>query len=202
IERDPETALDHAVPLHLRVLLPDEIRALLETPFSTQATVLRRHHHLASDTTQPSHKLLMREVTKPLACYTYGRRTLLPSKVNCPVQGFYLDGKAVLREDVLQALDPAETEAAGELYQTTTGDWTRCFASGRKIVDDPIIGLSGGRLFRFRNRKILDDFNTRIATLDNLPGEQAGSQALFMAQPERAIVYGFDFTAAKAALAK
>ncbi|MFV1996119.1 MAG: hypothetical protein ACC661_11845, partial [Verrucomicrobiales bacterium] len=202
LEHDPEAALEHAVPLHLHGLLPDEIRALIETPFSTQATVLRRPLHVAPDARQPSHKLLMREVAKPLACYTYGRRTLLPSKVNCPVQGFYLDGKAVLREEVLQALGPAEVEAAADLYETTTGDWARCFASGRKIVGNAVIGLSGGKLFRFRDRRIFDDFNARIAALDALPGEQAGSQALFLPQPERAIVYGFDFAAAKAALSR
>ena len=116
IDKNPRRALELAVPFAVRRALPLEIVKRIEEPVSGRGDLW-----VAAALPMPGNELRVRPVQRTIAmrdgrqfdAFTYGARTLLPTKQNIAVQGIALDGKLALNELPGRVLEPGEAAAAG-----------------------------------------------------------------------------------------
>jgi hypothetical protein len=102
IDQHPRRALELAVPLHVRKLLPEGIQAELEEPVRGRGDYL-----VAAAVAMPGKELLvpaiqrevvMQKTGRRYAAFTYGLRTELSSRNDMAIQGISLDGKLALSD--------------------------------------------------------------------------------------------------------
>ena len=203
ITNDPREALRRAIPLDRLESLPPAVRAEVEEPFSELAHV-RVLSVCTLNSTDPVARpnadvVRVTEVAESAAMpsYVFGRRLALDTKESTPVQGIRLGRTAALRDEVFQTLEAGEVAVAEAKYPLGNGQADRCFATGRPLGAESVASLSGGRVFRFETRPVLDEFNRAIARLDTHPGPHSGSNVVFLASPA-AGAGGFDFAGAVA----
>ncbi len=174
IRSNPERAVKEALTLSEWVALPDELREYVEEPFSTVADI----EVLVACGDGSSKAAVMTEFPghREMETFIYGRRTGVGSKNGAPVQGIRLGGLGALREEIFQSLDGADRDAALILFPVAVPD----------PGGDSVAALAGGRVFYFKSQADLDEANRRLADLENLPGPDAGAQALFQSLEELA----------------
>jgi hypothetical protein len=184
IRTDPERAIQESLSLSEWSMLPPEIQALVEQPFSTVANVevliaCGENFSETSITTE------FPDAGK-METYVYGRRGGVASKVGIPVQGIRVGDVGALREHIFQSLETDDEQTALMLYPVAV----------EKQGEESVAALAGGRIFYFENSSALAEANRRLAKLEELPGPSAGAQALF--QPLEAYALedgGIDFQA-------
>lgn len=194
---DPKAALVAVLPLPLYASLPEELRPLVERPFS-ELVMIRPVESVATASAVLGHEIVFQGEAAPLVSALFGRREDCDLKVDCPAQGIRLGDVAVLRNEVLQALRGDEIAAAKTLFDPVLGnrDSERCFATGAALGPRRARALAAGRLFVFQDERTLHEFGSRIGDLDALPGEAAGSGVIFLPQASREAA-GFDFALAE-----
>jgi len=184
IATDPEQAMREALNFAEYAALPEAVRALVEKPFSEQA----EYSYLPVCAPPggvlppgvPDHlsDLTLRDGTR-LKAFAYGQRAAVTSKRNLPVQGIMLDGAAAMHDSVFRELAQAEVPVVANLYPAGQADLGRSFATGKPISGTPVVAVAGGRRFAFADHEELQRTNDRLAKLDELPGPNAGSAAIF-----------------------
>ena len=181
IQNDPELALEKALRLDEYAALPEEIRALVEEPFSQVAPVDRLH---GCDPLGPNASTIVRQVRHPDAgvsrSHVFGDRLAFSSKEDSPVNGIRLDGHAALRPTVFHPLDPREIATATGLFPDGQHDPTACLASAQPLGPDAVTALAGGRLYRFQDRATLEVFDARTAALEEQPGIRSGARHVLL----------------------
>ncbi len=209
IRRHPEAALKQALSLDEVERLPEEIRGLVEKPFSQMATYksfpVCPGPEASRDVvpTRIPGSLEFSDGTR-LGVFPFGGRQKIGSKNNLAVQGIQLEGLAAMRDGVFQQLTPAEVEVAQTRFGAGQADPTRSFVTGQPISGEPVKALAGGKLFSFASAAELAQFDAEVAKLDAFPGPRSGSSAIF-ARPRLAsgaAGTGFDLPAAQAAAAE
>lgn len=167
IRTDPEQAIRKALSLAEWSGLPPEIKAYVEQPFSTLANV----EVLISCGKDSSETIVTTEfpASGKMETFVYGRRTEVGSKIGIPVQGIRMGDIGALREAIFQPLEAADEAVALQLFPVAISD----------PGGDSVAALAGGSLFYFETRAALDEANSRLAALEELPGPNAGAQALF-----------------------
>jgi hypothetical protein len=183
IRTDPERAIREALSLSEWMALPPEIQAHVEQPFSALANV-EVLISCGENTSETSVVTTFSNHGK-METFVYGRRNGLGSKNGTPVQGIRLDGIGVLRESIFQSLDNVDEAAALKLFPVAMPD----------PGGDSIAALAGGRIFYFEDQATFDEANARLAVLEELPGPNAGAQALFDTLEEGIIDGEIDFQA-------
>lgn len=182
IRENPAQALAEGLRWHEYAAVPAELRASVERPFSAAAAY--DHYPVCGAAAgTPDHLATLALPEASLAAFTYGRRAGLMSKHSIPAQGIALDGAAALDEHALRELSPAEIPAVRDLFPAAQSDPSRSFLTGAPITGAPVVALAGGRLYHFANHDELDRLNLALGDLDNLPGPNAGSDALYQAMP-------------------
>lgn len=113
IQKDPQRAIERAVPYSVRKELPPSILALLEVPISGSGDF-----NVLAGVPAPGKKL-ERTVDyhltvqgKTYEAFVYGQRNLQPSRVGVPVWGVALDDKFAVAESPLRILEAAEAKDA------------------------------------------------------------------------------------------
>ncbi|MCG8601262.1 MAG: hypothetical protein MI807_14060 [Verrucomicrobiales bacterium] len=195
MEIDPEAALSHAVTQGERDSYPDEIRNLLERPFSRQVAMdvfplctdleshgLRGERPTRGQLRQNARIELTDSRGNRLDAYVFGRRSEPLSRSNIPVQGIELNGRAALREEMFTRVLPHEVAEVQKRYILGETGSKRDFLSGELIEREPVYALSGGRLFAFSQIANLDKVNASAERLEEKIGMDTGSQLLLTAR--------------------
>ncbi len=197
IREEPEAALKEALRLDEYDVLPENLRALVERPFSAVAAY-DYYPVCGAPVGTADHVAELSLPDGKFDAYTYGRRAGVMSKRSIPVQGVTLDGAAALHTSALRELEASEIATAKKLFPNAQADPTRSFLSGEVIAGEPIVALAGGRLYQFANRDELERLNEALAKLEDLPGPNAGSDVLYQAKAADGSS-GFDLPAAQVA---
>lgn len=195
IETDPSEALDRSMTHEERNEFPDEIRDHLEKPFSRQFAMdvfplcndLESHGLLTEQSTDGQHRQnarieLLDLRGNTLDGYVYGRRSDPLSRSRIPLQGIELQGKAALREEMFTRILPHEVADVKQRYILGETGTKRDFLSGEEIEQEPILALSGARLFAFSSIANLEAVNRSAAKLEEMIGMETGSQLLLTAR--------------------
>lgn len=166
--------------------LPEAVRLLVERPFSRAAEwralpVCGDGHSLPPGA--PDMVFEMRAENTDLKAHPVGRRTGVGSKQLAALQGFELDGHAVVREEVLQVLEERDARAARGFFgmPVANSDETRDFLTGEPITGAPVTAAAGGRLFLFANEANASRLNDELARMEEKPGPRAGSKVILQA---------------------
>jgi len=154
----PEEALRQALSWSEWLSLPEEVRFLVEEPFSTTGD-----YAIRSDCRSPAkrretarHLVWLETAEGSLKVHPWRGWDNILSKDQLPVQGVRLLGEAVLRPGVLQPIDEADAAAVRSL-----------FPAGPGAVDGPVTALLGGRRVTFPDAslatQLADDLASALA---------------------------------------
>jgi autotransporter-associated beta strand protein len=117
IEKNPQRALELAVPHSVRQQLPNEIVALLEERVDAQGDLLVQSTTLENNRGCMMTRAATLQDGKVFDVHTYGRRSAMPTRDNIAIHGVALDGKLALSEFPGRVLEPSEVAARVELGQ-------------------------------------------------------------------------------------
>lgn len=198
IREDPEQALKESLKLHEYENLPQELRGMVEKPFSA-AAAYEYYPVCGAPAGMADHVAALNLEDGTFEAFTFGRRAGVMSKRSIPVQGITLDGAAAMHDLPLRRLDVAEVATAQRLFPMGQKDATKSFLSGQPLAVAPVVALGGGRLYHFADEAELTQLNEALVKLDELPGPQAGSDVLYQAMAADGSGSGFDLPAAQAA---
>jgi len=175
MRQDPDAALEAALSYADYAELPKEIQAWVEEPFSEPGSLevliscgsedhSGMHYHLESKTGESW------EVSLP----KHERVGL--TKEGIPLQGIRLDGLAVVRGPVFQALSGEDADFASANWPSGQPSPESSFATGQPIQGRGLVAVSGGRVFHFQNESELQEVESALREADQLPGRNVGSQ--------------------------
>jgi hypothetical protein len=184
IRTHPEQALREALTWSEWTQLPDEIKAYVEQPFSALANV----EVIIACGDAVSETAIVTELPGAvrMETFVYGRRNGVGSKHGIPVQGIRIGSVGALWAEIFQVLNAADEVAALSLYPIAIAD----------PGGDSVATLAGGKLFYFKDTDALNEANTRLAALEDLPGPNSGAQALFQEEEDGSAYSGeIDFAA-------
>ncbi len=198
IREDPEQALKESLKLHEYERMPQELRGMVEKPFSA-AAAYEYYPVCGAPAGMADHIAALNLEDGRFEAFTFGRRTGVMSKHSIPVQGITLDGAAAMHDLALRRLDAAEVATAQRLFPMGQKDAAKSFLSGESLAVAPVVALGGGRLYHFANEAELTQLNEALAKLDDLPGPNAGSDVLYQAKAADGSSGGFDLSGAQAA---
>lgn len=183
IQTNPEQAIAESLSFADWEALPEEVRALVEKPFSVKAD-----YHYYPICTPPGKprpagtpdsfaNLYLADGSK-FGAFSYGQRGEVMSKRGLAVQGIALDGVAAIRDGVFQEIPAGSLETARRLFPSGQDDPSTSFATGQPVGVGAVTAVAGGRLYVFANPAELQAFDARFARLDAMPGPQAASAVL------------------------
>lgn len=183
IRTHPEQAIAESLSFADWEALPEEVRALVERPFSAKADY--HYYPICTPPGQPRPagtpeffaNLYLPDGTK-LEAFAYGQRGELMSKRELAVQGIALDGVAAIRDGVFQEIPAGSLDAARRLFPAGQADPAVSFATGQPVGPDAVTAVAGGLLYAFANPDELRAFAARFARLEALPGPDAASAVL------------------------
>lgn len=198
IREDPEQALKEALKLHEYERMPQELRGMVEKPFSAAAEY-EYYPVCGAPAGMADHIAALNLEDGRFEAFTFGRRAGMMGKKSIPVQGITLDGAAAMHDMALRRLDAAEVATAQRLFPMGQKDAAKSFLTGEAIAVAPVVALGGGRLYHFANEAELTQLNQALAKLDELPGPNAGSDVLYQAMAADGSSGGFDLSGAQAA---
>lgn len=183
IRENPRQAIAESLSWAEWERLPEEVRALVERPFSMVADYAYYPVCLPPGTMPPAGiPTYVAELNLPdgrsLQAFVYGTRSDLGSKRRMPVQGIELDGMAALRPETLQVLPEEDVEVARRSLDAAQSDSGRCFASGVEAGLDAVHALVGGRLVILSSKETALAANERLATAESRPGPVAATSYL------------------------
>ncbi len=191
IREDPREALRNAFSYDERESLPEEVKALVETPFSegVEMDVFPRcasseegeakSEEISKPSWQPNDVKITLSDGSELDTFVYGNRLAALSRESVPVQGVSLGGSAAIYEDPFQFLEPRETDAAKRIFPQGNRKAEIDFYTGKKIEGDPIVALANGKYYQFASRENVEALNRRAAAIERNLGPGNGSQLLF-----------------------
>lgn len=181
LRQDPDAALRAAFGYAAYAGLPEEIRSLVEQPFSEAARV----DVLAICDSDPKTPELEWRLTfadgsgARLADASASRARL--SKIGIPAQGIRLDGWAAARASAFQQVDGEDRDWALANLPLANPSPRSDFLSGEPIDGSGVVALSGGYVFSFASEESLREMESTLRALDDLPGQEVGSAA-FLAE--------------------
>jgi hypothetical protein len=111
IESDPQSALELALPSHLRKAMPEAVADQLETPISA-----RGDYHVAMiDYIDPKLAPGIQRTAefggKSYRAFVYGKRMWQPSKMDIPMHGIAIGDALAIHENPLHILNAEEVAA-------------------------------------------------------------------------------------------
>lgn len=164
IDKDPQRALELAVPVAVRRSLPADVLALLEEPVSGRGDLEVVAAVAAPGKTlevPPVQRSVIMKDGREFEAFTYGLREQVPTRQNIAIQGIAVDGKLALTElpgRILEPVEVADLKAQNEVCPTsgvvtsTTGeevvvDWDGTeptfFCGPQHALDELMVAASG-----------------------------------------------------------
>ncbi len=189
IRTDPEAALAQALSWSDWASLPAPLRPLVEEPFTSRPDldVFPLCHDDSENGKRHVAEVLLSGRDRVMELdfgdgrrsetFVYGWRTESLSREGIPVQGIRLNELAAMREPVFQRLSrPDDIAYVREHFPVANPDPARDFSDGSPLPDQPVVALSGGRVFLFSDHESLESFEGEIAPLEKTIGPKAGSR--------------------------
>ncbi len=180
IQNDPDAALDHALGYAEYAALPDEIRALVEQPFSESGLIEvqincfdengSKIRHIFEDSKGHQYRLSISE----------NQRVEL-TKRNLPVQGIKLGGMAAVRGQVFQVMESSDAAFVASEWPLGQRNPNLCFSTGEPIQGVGLTAVAGGKVFRFQDMEELSKVESVLRKADELVGTDTGSSWLMKA---------------------
>ena len=173
IERNPQRALELAVPDSVRHQLPDKIQALLEDRVDARGDLLVESTTLDNDRGCMTKRTATLQDGKVYEVFTYGRRGAMPTRDKIAIHGVAIDGKLAMSDLPGRVLEPTEVAswlAAGIL----TEESPELPGTGQQadVGDDMVVALGDRRMIRFQSED-----HAIAALLDAESAEQSGQTA-------------------------
>jgi hypothetical protein len=173
---NPELAIANAVSWSEYAALPEEVKPLVERPFSSigELRVLPVCDEHANH--EETREIEIDGVTHE--AFVHGRRLGQGSKHAAPVCGVLLDNRAALAEEVIRIADKNDLK---ELAGLPLGnpDASRDFATGEPLTGEPLTGIAGGKRYLFNDAASISAANEKLTELDQKPGPKGGSKLAF-----------------------
>ncbi len=171
IRENPSQALQNALSLSEWHRLPEEMRRLVEEPFSTQADVsvlpVCSCDHSGHPGHQPTTVRLLREPGRQaLALFTESGRSGMTSKTLLPVRGIRIGGVAAIADNALEPIKPTDLAVAQSLYPTANPDPDRDFLTGKPLGTEPVAALLGGHIAWFSSSATLAETSQALTAAD------------------------------------
>lgn len=203
IRTNPKQAIEESLGFDGWLALPEEVRVLVERPFSELAEFNIYPVCVPEGTVRPAglpdsfSELILQDGAR-LESFTYGQRAAMGSKRRLPVQGITLGGIAAIRDEVFQKIGGAEVAAARTIYPTSESGIERDFVTGNPVGAKAVYAIAGGKIHAFSNEEALAGFEEKMSVLDALPGPNAGSGVIFMEDFNAGEANGFNLAGAQA----
>ena len=115
IREDPEQALKEALKLHEYERMPQELRGMVEKPFSAAAEY-EYYPECGAPAGMADHIAALNLEDGRFEAFTFGRRAGMMGKKSIPVQGITLDGAVAMHDLALRRHDAAEVATAQRPY--------------------------------------------------------------------------------------
>ncbi len=180
MQASPQRAFELGIPLRDYVALPASVREKVETPFNVQTSFdpLRRMAvteqvicapaaPMAGEQDTPNGKVVLRSGNNPDAeTYSFGGRLdAYPGKESTTLFGYSLNGRQVVGENSIQKLDPADIEAAVQLFgESSFGRSASPITGG--ATDESIAAVYGGKVHWFENKQDLAKAESLLSAID------------------------------------
>lgn len=180
MQSSPKRAFDLAIPLRDYVALPASVQAKVETPFNVQTSYdpLRRMAvteqgicapaaPIPGEQDTPNGKVVLRSGNNPEAeTYSFGGRiAAYPGKESTTIFGYSLNGRQVIGENSIQRLDPADIEAAVQLFgESSFGRFVSPITGG--ATDSSIAAVYGGTVHWFESKQDLAKAESLLSAID------------------------------------
>jgi len=177
MRENPRLALHRALGWHERVILPAQVRDLVEEPFSEMGNLeVVPDCRPLSERQGPwqTHRITMRGRT--FDAFVYGRRLGMASKYGVPLQGIILDGQVVLWESPVMPLAPETLAVARERFPDGNAR-DRSWWTGEALGPEARVALCGGKLYHFASEEEMQALARAIAEAEGLLGPNTVSRA-------------------------
>ena len=198
---DPAQALAESVSFSEYAALPDDVRPFYETPFHAVADieVLPVCGESPDAAVNPSvrEQYVLRLAGTAYPAVRAGKRDMEFSRAGAPLHGFTLGGRAVVADTPLAILSSADAALLAGL-PLGQRDASRDFSTGAPLGAEPVVAIAGDRRLLFADSASAENFNTRLAALNNRPGPLAGARAVLALPYSADPAAGFDWAAAEA----
>jgi autotransporter-associated beta strand protein len=179
IEKNPQRALELAVPYALRQRLPQEVAALLEQRVDGSGDLTAVATTLDGDRGCQIDRKVTLQDGQAFDAFTYGRRSAMPTRDHIAIHGVALDGKLALSEFPGRVLGPLEVAARLEAGQSIGESQEQTGTS-----DGPVIAFGDDRMIRY------PDETQAVAALLLAEGEeQSGATAALASDLDGVIAY-------------
>jgi autotransporter-associated beta strand protein len=173
IERNPQRALELAVPDSLRRQLPDAIVALLEERVDAQGDLMVQSTTLDNDRGCMIERTATLQNGEVFEVHTYGRRSAMPTRDNIAIHGVALDGKLALSEFPGRVLEPSEVAVrVGDGQILIESADSADSEQPTDAADGTVIAFGDGRMIRYR-----DETQAVAALLLEEDAERSGATA-------------------------
>ena len=170
MRENPRLALNQAMSWYEWVILPQQVRDLVEELFSEMGDLeVVPDCRPLSERQGPwqTHRVTMRGRT--FDAFVYGRRQGMASKYGIPLQGVVLNGQVVLWESPVMPLTPETLAVARELFPDGNARdhswWT-----GQPLGFEARVALCGGRLYHFASEEEVQALANTLAEAESLLG--------------------------------
>lgn len=175
MEKDPQRALAEALSRHEYAALPEELKPYYEQRFNSQGS-LRVMPICTPGATVDTRRTLELDGRRYEAS-VIGQRTAQTTKLDAPLAGIVLDGRAVIAESPLE-IPQAGDESFAMACPPGQGDPGRDFGSGAALGSQQVVALAGGKRYHFRDREAVDAFNRRLARAEMKPGPESAARGI------------------------
>ncbi|MDA1066022.1 MAG: chitobiase/beta-hexosaminidase C-terminal domain-containing protein [Verrucomicrobia bacterium] len=191
IQTNSAAALGAAIGYADYAALPQNIKAMVEEPFTTtgdvQVTAICDHE---DHTPQYHVSVYLEDKTRLRIGDEYEARTGL-SKLDVPIQGIELDGWAVLDSKVFDVVDGEDADWAHETLPIGNPDPELDFLTGEELGPNPVTTVAGGFVFFFSNEETLAELEQLVHGFDQLPGKYTGSSVIYSEEVQNVQAKGF-----------
>jgi len=170
MRQNPWLALNRAMTWAEWAILPQQVRDLVEEPFSEMGDleVVPDCRPLSErQTPWQTHRVTMRGST--FDAFVYGRRQVMTSKYGVPLQGVLLGDRAVLWEAPVVALTRETLAVVRELFPDGNAR-DRSWWSGQALGPEVCVALCGGKLYHFGSEDEVQALARVIAEAEGLLG--------------------------------
>ena len=179
IEKNPQRALEFAVPHGVRQQLPQAIVDLLEQPIDAHGDLTAVATTLADDRGCQIDRKVTLQDGQVFDAFTYGRRGAMPTRDHIAIHGIALDGKLALSEFPGRVLEPSEVAARMKLGQSVEESQEQTNASS-----GPVITFGDDRMICY------PDETQAVAALLMAEGqEQSGATAALASDLDGVVAY-------------
>jgi len=179
MRQNAKAALGAAISYADYAALPEELRFLVEEPFTSTGDVgvLAVCDH---DPNTPEYRVhISFEDGERFHLGNHEEMRTGLSKLDVPLQGIRLDEWAAVEPTVFDVVDGADEGWAWDTLPSGNPDPELDFFTGEELGPNAITAVAGGFSFRFSDEATLTQLEEELRVFDNMSGRDTGSSVIF-----------------------